>query len=60
MWELAVDGREVTRKEEAKRSQMFYKPIDVHFVINATGKSVSSVSMYNITNQLGNYDFSCG
>ena len=35
-----------------RRRQMFYKPIDVYCVINVVGKIISSISMYNIGNQL--------
>ena len=34
--------------------------IDVHSVTNVVGKSISSISMWNIVNQLGKHDFSCG
>ena len=38
-------------------SQTFYKPMDAQCVTNILGKSVSSISMWNIVNQLGKYDF---
>ena len=41
-----------------RRSQAFYKPIDVHSVRNAIGESISSTSIWNIGNQLGKYDYS--
>ena len=41
-----------------RRSQMFYKPVDVHSMTNAKGESISSISTWNIVNQLGEYDFS--
>ena len=31
----------------------------VHYVANAVGESISSVTMWNIVNQLGKHDFSC-
>ena len=34
--------------------------IDAHYVTNAVGRSISSVAMWNIVNQLGKHDFSCG
>ena len=37
---------------------MFYKPVDVHSMTNAKGESISSISTWNIVNQLGEYDFS--
>ena len=43
-----------------KRSQVFCKPVDVHSVKNAIGVNISSVSIWNIANQLGKYDFSGG
>ena len=43
-----------------RRSQVFYKPVDVHSVTNAIGESISSITMWNIVNQLGKFDFSCG
>ena len=42
------------------RSQTFYKLIDVHSVSNAQGEIFFSMSMWNIVNQLGKNDFSCG
>ena len=35
-------------------SQTFYKPMDGHSVTKVLGKSISSISMWNIVNQLGN------
>ena len=43
-----------------RRSELFYKPIDAHSVTDAKGEIVSSISMWNIVNQLGKHDFSCG
>ena len=43
-----------------KRGQSIYKPIDLQFVINIVGKRISLVSKWNIVNQLGKHDFSCG
>ena len=43
-----------------RRSQTFYKPVDVHSVTNAIGQSISSKGIWNIVNQLDKYDFSCG
>ena len=34
--------------------------IDIHYVTNAVGESVSSATMRNIVNQLGKPEFSCG
>ena len=41
-----------------RRSQTFYKPVDVHFVTNVVGESISSISMWNIVNQLDKHNFS--
>ena len=54
---MAESLREILTK---RRSQTFCKPVDVHFVTNAIGKSISSISIWNIVNQLGRYDFSFG
>ena len=43
-----------------RRSQAFYKPVDVHSVRNAVGKRLSSTNIWNIGNQLGKYDYSYG
>ena len=43
-----------------RRIQTFYKPIDVYFVTNVIGESISSIRMWNIVNQLGKHNFSCG
>ena len=42
-----------------KRSQTFYKSIDVHSMTYGIGDSIPSKSMWNIVNQLGKNDFSC-
>ena len=39
-----------------RRSQAFYKLVDVHSVTNVIGKSISSIRMWNIVNQEGKYD----
>ena len=43
-----------------RKSQTLYELIDAHSVTNLVGESISSISMWNIVNQLGKYDFSCG
>ena len=43
-----------------KRSQMFYKPIDVRSVTDDMGETASSISIRIIVNQLGKHDFPCG
>ena len=50
----------VERSINQRRSHTFYKPIDVHSVTNVVGKSISSMNMENIGNQLGKQHFSCG
>ena len=40
-----------------RRSQTFYKLIDVYSVTNVVGESISSIGMVCIVNQLGKYDF---
>ena len=55
---VVVDGLlEILSK---RKSQSFYKSIDVHYVTNAKGEIVSSKSMWNIVNKLSEHDFSCG
>ena len=34
-----------------RRSQAFYKLIDVHSVVNVIGESISAIRMWNIVNQ---------
>ena len=43
-----------------RRTQTFYKPVDVHSLRNAIGDSISSTSIWNIGNQLGKYDYCYG
>ena len=43
-----------------RRSQTFSRSIDLHSVINAVGKNISSMSNWNLVNQLGKHDFPCG
>ena len=33
--------------------------MDVHYVTNAVDESISSVTMWNIANQLGKHDYTC-
>ena len=40
-----------------RRSQAFYKLVDVQSVTIVLGESISSVNMWNIVNQQGQYDF---
>ena len=40
-------------------SQTIHKPADAHPVTNAIRECISSISIWNIANQLGKYDFSC-
>ena len=49
--------REILTK---RRSQTFYKPVDVQSVTNAICESISSIRIWNIVNQLGKHDFLCG
>ena len=41
---VGVDGGELTRKLLSKRSQTFYKPINLHSVTYTIGESVPSTS----------------
>ena len=56
------DGGELTQNINQKKKFCLFLIvyIDIHFVINAVGESVSSVTMWNIVNQLGKHEFSCG
>ena len=40
-----------------RRSQALYRFIDVHDVTNVIGEGISSISMRNIVNKFGKYDF---
>ena len=54
------DGGELTGDiNQKKKSNVSQQPVDVHSVSNA-GESISSISLYNIVNQLGKHDFSYG
>ena len=46
-----VDGRELNRIINEKKSQVLYKLTDVHSVTNASCESISAISMWNIVNQ---------
>ena len=41
-----------------RRSQKFYKLIDVFFVTNVVGEIISSITMWSIVSQLDKLDFS--
>ena len=43
-----------------RRSQTFYRPLDLNSVTNAAGEGISSISKWNIVNQLGKHDIPCG
>ena len=40
-----------------RRSQAFYKLVDVQSVTIVLGEKISSMNMWNIVNQQGKYDF---
>ena len=55
------DRGERTRNiNQNKKSVVWQQPVDFHFMKNVAGESISSVTMWNIVNQLGEHDFSCG
>ena len=56
---VVVDGGDLNQIL-TKRSQNFCKSVDTHSVTNAIGKSILSISIWNIVNQSGKYNFSCG
>ena len=56
---VVVDSGELSRNVN-QRSEAFYKPVDVHSVTNAIGESISSVSTWNIVNQLVSMIFLVG
>ena len=43
-----------------RRGQTFYRSIDVHSVTNAIDESISLISIWNIVNQVGKYEFFYG
>ena len=54
------DGGELAKDiNQKKKSDVSQKPVDVHSVTNV-GESISSITIYNIVNQLGKRDFSYG
>ena len=54
------DGGELaTAINQKKKSGVSLKPVDVHSMTNV-GESISSITMYNIVNQLGKRNFSYG
>ena len=55
---VVVDGGELAKNvNQKKKPDVFYKPVDVHSVTNAIDESISSISTWNIVNQLGNMIF---
>ena len=56
---VVVNDGELTRNINQKKKS-FFKAIDVHSVRNVLGEGISSISMWNIVNQLGMHDFYCG
>ena len=56
---VVVDDGELTRNINQKNKSGVLQ-VYVHSVRNAIEDSISSISIWNIVNQLGKYDFSCG
>ena len=54
---VVVDGGELLEILTKRRSQTFCNPIFVHSVKNVAGENISSISKWNIVNQLHKYDF---
>ena len=52
-----VDGGELLEILTKRRSQAFYKLIEVHSVTNILGEIISSINMWNIVNLSSKYDF---
>ena len=58
---VVVDGGELAKNvNQKKKPDVFYKPVDLHSVTNAIDESISSISTWNIVNQLGNMIFLVG
>ena len=53
-FQVVNDGRDPTRNINQKKKSDVLQ--DVHSVINVAGKSVSSITMWTIVNQLGKHD----
>ena len=55
------DDREFTRNiNQKKKSDILQLPINVHAVTNVAGKSISSITIYDIVNHSGKHNFCCG
>ena len=52
------DGGELNRNINQKKRSGVYNSLDVHYVTSPAGESISSVTMWNIVNQLGKHDSS--
>ena len=53
------DCGELTRNIDQKKKQdVLQQSIHVHYLINAVDECISSITMWNIVNQLGKHDFS--
>ena len=57
---VVVGGELAKNINQKKKPDVFYKPADVHSVTNAIYESISSISIWNIVNQLGNMIFLVG
>ena len=55
---LVNDGGELTRNINQKKKSNVLQ-LDVHYLANAVGERISSITMWDIVNQLGKHDFSC-
>ena len=50
---VVIDGGELTSNINKRKKPEFYKPMDIHSITNAISEIISSISMWNIVNQLG-------
>ena len=55
-----LDFGEITGNINQKKSGTLQLSIDVHYLTNVVGKIISSVTMWNNVNQLGEHDFFVG
>ena len=50
---VVIDGGELTSNINKRKKPEFYKLMDIHSITNAISEIISSISMWNIVNQLG-------
>ena len=56
---LNAGGELIRNINQQKNLEVLQQSIDVYYLTNAEGELISTITMWNMVNQLGKHDFSC-